>query len=141
MRALLRATMCNPVTHGRETLTCLVSIYGAVIGTIIMIIILTKDCGSVEDLLYIAAGGYQDQLALIVDLSHSPKPFEVCTNSPESGDPCHGLARGDECFVGEFYLLEPNHCNQCCHRLYADDSCAGNVCECYTNSGCIMTGV
>ena len=133
--------MCNPVTQGRETMTCLLTLVNTALLITILVIIVTVDCGNIEDFLYIAAGGYQDQLALIVDLSHPPKPFEECSNSPESGDPCHGLARGDECYVGEFYLLEPNHCNQCCFRLYDYDSCSGNVCECYANSGCIMSGV
>lgn len=134
--------MCNPITQGRETITCLVAVYGAVISTVILILICTWNSPDLaETLLYIATGQYKDQLALVVDLSHPPKPYEVCSNDPESGDPCNGLARGDECYIGEFYLLYPNHCNWCCNRIYEDDSCTGNVCECYSNSGCIPEGV
>ncbi len=133
---------CGPLACVRDNWTCLISTisFGLILAVLIEINVWSSP-DLADTLLYIATGQYQEQLGLIVDISHTPKPFEVCINDPESGDPCNGLARGDECFVGEFYLLYPNHCNRCCNRLYQEGSCTGNECLCYSNSGCIPTGV
>lgn len=104
-----------------------------------MILVTTDDCDLMSDLVKLAGGGYKDDLAKIIDLSREPRPNEVCTNDPNSGDPCNGLARNDECTIGQLNLLRDDHCNNCCDRLILPDSCTETTCKCYSNSGCIQS--
>lgn len=129
--------MCDPVGKLFQFVTGLLALCAAGFSLATLVVVSTHECGSWDDLLYLANGGLDDQLSTLFDLSHEPKPFEECTNDPNSGDPCNGLARNDECFVGQLYLLQDDHCNKCCDHLIMPDSCAGSVCRCYANSGCI----
>jgi hypothetical protein len=134
--------MAGPIESPCLCIICIGAWLAAVFALVTMILVISPgNCESLDSFLYLlASGGLDAQLTKFIDLSHPPKPYEICTNSEESGDPCHGMMRGDECFIGEINLLRDTHCNRCCFHLYQDGSCDGDVCLCYTNSGCIMTG-
>jgi hypothetical protein len=96
------------------------------------------DNAIIQELVSVFSGGQNTYLEMIFDLSHEPKPSELCTNNPESGDPCNGLARNDDCYTDwGVNLLKSNHCNKCCKHLILPGSCTVDLCKCYSNSGCI----
>ena len=131
--------MCNPIDK-----TCMlvqnIGVWLTVAFSLTtLVLVATDDCSSWNDIVALVSGGYEDDLAKVLDLSREPRPFELCTNDPNSGDPCNGLARNDPCVVGQLNLLQTDHCNRCCDRLILPDSCVGTTCRCYTNSGCIRS--
>ena len=118
-------TMCNAFEK-------LALLYLSVIGTVgfVFIVITYTNTDTEIDLTDVA--DIVTKLGL-KDISRYPYPNDIVAR-PDLGECCNGLCSGETCYVGDGVVtLNPIHCNNCCNRLTAPNSCIGSDCICYAN--------